>query len=163
MNGFVRAADAIAYDAAQAQLRPARPVTQPRRLAPKLLTDPHAIAEFGDPAQYVLEDGSIDGRWPASILAEIELPAPLRLSWERAEPASRLRVHRKLVAVFARALATIHADPGRPKRALATRGVPMRGGRSGARSDCPGTAGRSPSTWTSQTIPWGAKARCTRW
>jgi hypothetical protein len=76
-----------------------------------LLTDAQVIATFGDPAKYVLADGGISQRWPSTILAVIQLPAPLPLSWDRQLTVTRLRVHRKLVAAFTGAFESIHADP----------------------------------------------------
>ena len=75
-----------------------------------LLTDTQVIAIFGDPAPYVLKDGSVSQRWPDSILATIALPAPLPLSWDRNHTVTRLRVHRKLVGAFRAAFATVHED-----------------------------------------------------
>jgi hypothetical protein len=76
-----------------------------------LLTDAQVIATFGDPYGYLLEDGAIDNRWPARILAPVQLPAPLPLSWDRVHTVTRLRVHRRLVAAFAGAFRVIHANP----------------------------------------------------
>jgi hypothetical protein len=76
-----------------------------------LLTDAQVIAEFGDPSQYVLRDGSVSQRWPDGILATIALPAPLPLSWDRQHTVTRLRVHRKLVDVFRAAFTAVHGDP----------------------------------------------------
>jgi hypothetical protein len=76
-----------------------------------LLTDAQVIAEFGDPSQYVLRDGSVSQRWTDGILATIALPAPLPLSWDRQHTVTRLRVHRKLVDVFRAAFTAVHGDP----------------------------------------------------
>jgi len=74
------------------------------------LTDAQVIAAFGDPAPYVLQDGSIDSIWRTLILAPLELPAPLPLSWDRQHSVSRLMVHRRLVVPFRLALEAVHAD-----------------------------------------------------
>lgn len=77
-----------------------------------LLTDAEVIAAFGDPGPYVRSDGSIDDRWPASILAIIDLPAPLPLSWAPQQTVTRLRVHKRLASAFEATLLAIHANPG---------------------------------------------------
>jgi hypothetical protein len=74
------------------------------------LTDAQVVATFGDPTPYIRSDGSIDEAWATAQLATCELPAPLPLSWDRAHTVSRLRVHRKLVGHFRRALEAVHAS-----------------------------------------------------
>lgn len=75
------------------------------------LTDAQVLAAFGDPGPYIRPDGSIDDAWATAQLATITLPGPLPLSWNRGTAITRLRVHRRLAACFAAALAAVHANP----------------------------------------------------
>lgn len=75
-----------------------------------LLTDAQVRAAFGDPAHYMLPDGSVDGAWQTAILGTVYLPAPLPLSWDRSHTVSRLQVHRRLVPVFTAVFKEMHEN-----------------------------------------------------
>lgn len=74
------------------------------------LTDAQVIAAFGDPAPHVGIDGVPRASWEISILQPLALPAPLPLSWSPTVRVRIMRVHRRLVGAFQRALAAVHAD-----------------------------------------------------
>lgn len=63
--------------------------------------------DFGDPFRLILPDGTIDSAWEQEILTTIDLPFPIPLSWDHARSATRLRCHRKVVAVFENAFLKI--------------------------------------------------------
>lgn len=66
---------------------------------------------FGDPAPFVTADGGVKPGWPASILATVELPAPLPLSWDKTKLVKKIQVHKRLVPHFTKALGEIFALP----------------------------------------------------
>jgi hypothetical protein len=63
--------------------------------------------DFGDPLPLILPDGMIDSAWARSILATIDLPFPIPLSWDRTRSATRLRCHRKAASIFRDAFAKL--------------------------------------------------------
>jgi len=80
------------------------------RLAP--LSDALVKEVFGDPTPFMRPDGTVDHAWEAEILEYVVLPAPLPLSWNRAQHASRLKVHRLIAPHLRAALLEIYASPG---------------------------------------------------
>jgi hypothetical protein len=69
------------------------------------LTAPHGLEQivttFGDIYDYIRPGGDLDPRWQADYLAAMELPFPMRLSWDRAKSVSRMTCHKRMVEVFA--------------------------------------------------------------
>jgi hypothetical protein len=77
----------------------------------RYLTDKEVVAAFGDPAPYLLEDGSPSSAWPLTTLTYIDLPAPLSLSWDTSKRVTRMRCHKRIAPRLKLVLDTIHTVP----------------------------------------------------
>ena len=58
------------------------------------------IATFGDIFAYLRTNHSLDPRWETDVLAEIALPFPIPLSWDRSHQVGRIRCHKLLQSIF---------------------------------------------------------------
>ena len=68
-------------------------------------------SEFGDPTQFMFQDGSgVAREWENKILGWARLPEGLPLSWDKTKIVRRFRCHLRLVQRFESALARCHAD-----------------------------------------------------
>jgi hypothetical protein len=66
---------------------------------------------FGNPARYVLSDGSISPQWEAAILTYVPFPEPLPMRLDSGMfVVKRARVHRLVAPLLAQALAQIHDE-----------------------------------------------------
>lgn len=77
-----------------------------------LLNAPNGLDEilevYGDIRKYIRGDGTLLPDWERHMLVAIDLPRPLRLSWDP-RPVSRMRCHRLLAQNFERVFADIVA------------------------------------------------------
>lgn len=76
-----------------------------------MLTDSQVVAAFGDPAEYVHGDGTVDRAWEDAILGMVHLPAPLPLAWNPAVSVTRFRCHKLVAARVRAALELIYLRP----------------------------------------------------
>ena len=69
------------------------------------LVAPHGLeqilATFGDIHSYIRPGGSLDPRWQADYMANVELPISLPLSWNHSQSVSRMTCHKRMVDIFA--------------------------------------------------------------
>ncbi len=78
------------------------------------MTLPHGIAEiralYGDPRPLIREDGTVMPAWERRILVTVELPASLRLGWDRPRRVERIRVNRQIAPLVATTFGQIYRD-----------------------------------------------------
>jgi hypothetical protein len=58
------------------------------------------VATFGGIYQYIRPDGGFDVHWREDFLVVVNLPFPLRLSWDHARTVSRMTCHHKMAEIF---------------------------------------------------------------
>jgi hypothetical protein len=75
------------------------------------LSEHDVVAAFGDPAKYLLGDGTVSPIWEHHILGLIELPAPLPLSWNPGILVTRIRCHHLIAPRLARAFEDVFSVP----------------------------------------------------
>ena len=63
------------------------------------LTTDEMIQVFGNPYDYLFEDGNVSHEWETRILTSIRLPNPLRLAWDKNLIVNKIRCH-YLIAKF---------------------------------------------------------------
>lgn len=73
--------------------------------AESLLVAPHGldqiIAAFGDIHEYIGNDGRLATAWQLDFLDRLDLPFPLRLSWDPARTITRMMCHRRMTRIIA--------------------------------------------------------------
>jgi hypothetical protein len=74
------------------------------------LTIPETTAALGDPTRFIRTDGTVGAGWERQIIAYVQLPAPLPLSWEPSIKVTRLKCHKRLVPIFKDALRDLFLD-----------------------------------------------------
>jgi D-alanyl-D-alanine carboxypeptidase len=59
------------------------------------------IAAFGDIYEYIGTDAQLETRWQTDFLERVNLPFPLRLSWDRSRTILQMTCHQRLTSVSA--------------------------------------------------------------
>lgn len=77
----------------------------------RILTDEEVVQHFGDPANYIRDDGSVDPHWELLILRSFPMPQPLPLSGYPKQLVRRVRCHQKIAPFLSDALLEINARP----------------------------------------------------
>ena len=82
----------------------------PGRLTPLNGLD-ELLATFGDPREYVKEDGSVDLlRWESDQLRRDRLPFSIPLDWDPSKSVRTLYCHKKLIDIFLEVFTTIERE-----------------------------------------------------
>lgn len=72
------------------------------------LSDELVLEHFGDPKEYVRDDGDVAPTWPQSILEYVAMPAPLPLGWDPNKLVTQIRCHRRIVPMLGGALSNVY-------------------------------------------------------
>jgi hypothetical protein len=68
------------------------------------------VEYFGDPMQYVREDGSVRPEWEEKILVKIDLPRPMPYCGDRARLLTSTRCHRLIASSLSALLSALFHD-----------------------------------------------------
>ena len=68
------------------------------------------VATFGNPADYVRSDGTLDPQWQADFLTTVTSPFPMLLSWDHSRYMNHFLCHTRLAEIFSSAFANIQAE-----------------------------------------------------
>ncbi len=66
------------------------------------------IKEFGDPTQYITDDGRVMPQWEYEQLGMARLPLPVFLAWDKSKTVEKIYCHRKMIPVFEDVFHKIH-------------------------------------------------------
>jgi hypothetical protein len=77
----------------------------------RVLSDEVVRDRFGDPSSRIGADGTVDRGWEIQILDWVQLPAPLRLSFDLTRSVERFRCHKLVRPFFQAAFNQLFNDP----------------------------------------------------
>ena len=66
------------------------------------------IKTFGDPKQFITEDGRVDPKWEYSQMGFAQLPMPVFLAWDTSKLVSKIYCNREMIPVFTDVFMRIH-------------------------------------------------------
>lgn len=68
------------------------------------------IKEFGDPTEYMTEDGRVKPEWEYAHMGFAKLPMPVFLAWNPQKTVDRIYCHRKMIPIFEDVFYKVHSS-----------------------------------------------------